>query len=275
MGLFLRWGNWAVAKLTETLFNTVYLSDVGCTFRVITRKGLDRLTPEFEGNGSSFGFEMMLHAARLRVPLPPGALAAVRVQILSTHDPQGARSCGLNELRLLADGQPLALDGAQIHASSQFPGHEAFHLLDNRAAPGQSPGYAAQVGLDDLAAARRRMAGLGRPLELAAVVYAHQLDPAIAPLLATGAGLADFRSATIAAVRGGLTVRDLELGLGRAGAEPGETVPTESGVLQALDGLLKANPEAADDARTAHCGHGVVGCQRQAAVAVLVHRRSQ
>ncbi|HOC51295.1 MAG TPA: twin-arginine translocation signal domain-containing protein [Verrucomicrobiota bacterium] len=122
--------------------------------------------------------------ARLRVPLPPGALAAVRVQILSTHDPQGARSCGLNELRLLADGQPLALDGAQIHASSQFPGHEAFHLLDNRAAPGQSPGYAAQVGLDDLAAARRRMAGLGRPLELAAVVYAHQLDPAIAPLLA-------------------------------------------------------------------------------------------
>ena len=37
MGFFLRWGNWAVAKLTETLFNTVYLSDVGCTFRVITR----------------------------------------------------------------------------------------------------------------------------------------------------------------------------------------------------------------------------------------------
>jgi len=69
MGFFLRWGNWAVAKLTEALFNTVYLSDVGCTFRVITRPGLERLTTEFEGNGSSFGFEMMLHAARLRVPL--------------------------------------------------------------------------------------------------------------------------------------------------------------------------------------------------------------
>ena len=69
MGLFLRWGNWAVAKLTEALFNTVYLSDVGCTFRVVTRSGLERLTPEFEGNGSSFGFEMMLHAARLRVSL--------------------------------------------------------------------------------------------------------------------------------------------------------------------------------------------------------------
>jgi len=69
MGFFLRWGNWAVAKLTEALFNTVYLSDVGCTFRVITRPGLERLTTEFEGNGSSFGFEMMLHAARLRVSL--------------------------------------------------------------------------------------------------------------------------------------------------------------------------------------------------------------
>ncbi len=69
MGVFLRWGNWAVAKFTEVLFNTVYLSDVGCTFRVITRAGIDRMTPEFRGNGSSFGFEMMLHAARLRVPL--------------------------------------------------------------------------------------------------------------------------------------------------------------------------------------------------------------
>ncbi|MDZ7591842.1 MAG: type VI secretion system ImpA family N-terminal domain-containing protein [Rubrivivax sp.] len=87
---------------------------------------------------------------------------------------------------------------------------------------------------------------------------------AIAPLLATGAGLADLRSATVAAVRGGLTVRDLELGLGRAGPEPGESVPTEPGVLQALDSLLKANPEAADDARTAHdCGLAIVAALEQ------------
>lgn len=69
MGLFLRWGNWAVAKLTEALYNTVYLSDVGCTFRVITRHGLETLSPHFRGTGSSFGYEMMLHAARLRLPL--------------------------------------------------------------------------------------------------------------------------------------------------------------------------------------------------------------
>lgn len=69
MGWFLRWGNWAVAKLTEVLYNTVYLSDVGCTFRVVRRDALDRLQPNFVGTGSAFGYEMMLLAARLRLPL--------------------------------------------------------------------------------------------------------------------------------------------------------------------------------------------------------------
>jgi glycosyltransferase involved in cell wall biosynthesis len=69
MGWFLRWGNWAVAKLTEVLYNTVYLSDVGCTFRVLSRQAVDSLSPEFRGHGSSFGFEMMLLAARRRLPL--------------------------------------------------------------------------------------------------------------------------------------------------------------------------------------------------------------
>lgn len=69
MGWFLRWGNWAVAKLTEVLFNTVYLSDVGCTFRVLTRSAVDDLEPHFRSNGSAFGFEMMLLAAERRLPL--------------------------------------------------------------------------------------------------------------------------------------------------------------------------------------------------------------
>ena len=69
MGWFLRWGNWAVAKLTEVLFNTVYLSDVGCTFRVLRRGAIDRISPHFRGNGSSFGYEMMLLAAQLRLSL--------------------------------------------------------------------------------------------------------------------------------------------------------------------------------------------------------------
>lgn len=69
MGWFLRWGNWAVAKLTEVLFNTVYLSDVGCTFRVLTRGAVDRMEPHFESDASAFGFEMMLLAAQHRIPL--------------------------------------------------------------------------------------------------------------------------------------------------------------------------------------------------------------
>ncbi len=38
MGWFLRWGNWGVAKSVEVLHNTTSLSDVGCTFRVMTRE---------------------------------------------------------------------------------------------------------------------------------------------------------------------------------------------------------------------------------------------
>lgn len=68
MGPFLKWGNWAVAKLTELLYNTTYLSDVGCTFRVLRRSAVDRITPDFRGLGSSFGFEMQLHVARHRLP---------------------------------------------------------------------------------------------------------------------------------------------------------------------------------------------------------------
>lgn len=67
MGFFLKWGNWAVAKLTEALFNTVYLSDVGCTFRVLRRSALDEIEPAFELDASAFGFEMMLLVARRRM----------------------------------------------------------------------------------------------------------------------------------------------------------------------------------------------------------------
>src|SRR6185312_4267882 len=37
MARFLRWGNWAVAKLIEALFNTSHLSDVGCTYKLLRR----------------------------------------------------------------------------------------------------------------------------------------------------------------------------------------------------------------------------------------------
>lgn len=60
MGLFLKWGNYAVAKLMEFLFNTINLTDVGCTVRCIKRKNLKEISPYFTVNGSFFGPEMMV-----------------------------------------------------------------------------------------------------------------------------------------------------------------------------------------------------------------------
>jgi glycosyltransferase involved in cell wall biosynthesis len=60
MNWFLRWGNWAVAKMVEVLFNTNHLSDVGCTYRLLTRRTLRRIREEFTVGGSHFGPELML-----------------------------------------------------------------------------------------------------------------------------------------------------------------------------------------------------------------------
>lgn len=60
MGTFLKWGNWAVAKLVEALFNTSHLSDVGCTYRLLTRETLEKVQPYFSVGGSHFGPELML-----------------------------------------------------------------------------------------------------------------------------------------------------------------------------------------------------------------------
>jgi glycosyltransferase involved in cell wall biosynthesis len=60
MGLWLRWGNWGVAKLMEFLFNSTNLTDVGCTMRLIRREALARMEGQFTVGGSAFGPEMML-----------------------------------------------------------------------------------------------------------------------------------------------------------------------------------------------------------------------
>jgi SAM-dependent methyltransferase len=60
MGPFLKWGNWAVSKLVEVLFNTSHLSDVGCTYRLLTRETLEKIQPRFSVGGSHFGPELML-----------------------------------------------------------------------------------------------------------------------------------------------------------------------------------------------------------------------
>jgi glycosyltransferase involved in cell wall biosynthesis len=60
MGYFLRFGNWAVAKMIEVLFNTVSLSDVGCTYRLVNRTGLELLLKECSTTANYFSPEMMI-----------------------------------------------------------------------------------------------------------------------------------------------------------------------------------------------------------------------
>lgn len=62
MGLFLRWGNWFVAKVIEVLFGTAYLSDVGCTMRVMHRHVVESELPRFRLTGSAFGLELLLRS---------------------------------------------------------------------------------------------------------------------------------------------------------------------------------------------------------------------
>ncbi|MBW4439360.1 MAG: glycosyltransferase family 2 protein [Pleurocapsa minor GSE-CHR-MK-17-07R] len=60
MGWFLKWGNWAVAKYMEFLFNSNSFTDVGCTMRLIGRPVLEAITPHFTIGDSYFGPEVMM-----------------------------------------------------------------------------------------------------------------------------------------------------------------------------------------------------------------------
>ncbi len=60
MGPLLKWGNWAVAKMVRVLFNSVHLSDVGCTYRLLTRTAVESVLPQLTIGGSQLGPELML-----------------------------------------------------------------------------------------------------------------------------------------------------------------------------------------------------------------------
>ena len=64
MGWFLKWGNYAVAKMIEFLFNTSHLSDVGCTYRLIKRPAYEKIKRKFVIGGMEFNPDMMLQVIR-------------------------------------------------------------------------------------------------------------------------------------------------------------------------------------------------------------------
>ena len=68
MGLFLKWGNWAVAKMAEFLFNATILTDCGCTLRLIARPAYEKLRPYFTREKNDFGLELTLLVIRHKVP---------------------------------------------------------------------------------------------------------------------------------------------------------------------------------------------------------------
>lgn len=131
MGFLLKWGNWAVAKYVEVLFNTSHLSDVGCTYRAITRPALERISDQFKVGGSHFGPELMLtiitSGARV-VEVPVNYLPRVGVSSV-TGDLMKAVKLGLqmivfiSRFRLRSIGQRArtparTLDGAKSDSNT-------------------------------------------------------------------------------------------------------------------------------------------------------------
>ncbi len=103
MGHLLRWGNYVVAKLMEFLFNSISLTDVGCTLRLVNRSALEVMQPGFRIGGSAFGPEMMLlsliHGLRI-IQVPVNYLPRVG-QSSVTGDPVKAVFLGLWMISLI------------------------------------------------------------------------------------------------------------------------------------------------------------------------------
>ena len=103
MGAFLKWGNWAVAKMVEFLFNTSHLSDIGCTYRLLTRDTADFLAANMKVGTSHAGPEMLmllLASGHRFVEVPVNYLPRVGTSSV-TGDLGTAFFLGLRMIRLI------------------------------------------------------------------------------------------------------------------------------------------------------------------------------
>lgn len=103
MDWYLRWGNWAVAKLMEVSFNTTHLSDVGCTYRLFSRPLARRLAEEMRIGGSHAGPELMLRTisgANRFIEVPVNYLPRVGYSSVTGH-PVKAIVLGLRMIVLI------------------------------------------------------------------------------------------------------------------------------------------------------------------------------
>ena len=103
MAGFLRWGNWAVAKMIEVLFNTSHLSDMGCTYKLLRKQTARHVAEHMQIGGSHAGAEVMLltilSGARF-VEVPVNYLPRVGVSSV-TGRPAAAIAVGLRMIQLV------------------------------------------------------------------------------------------------------------------------------------------------------------------------------
>jgi len=103
MGWFLRWGNWAVAKMQQVLFNTPSLSDCGCTMRLIHRSALLRFLDRLTVGASHFLPEMVILAHRSGASMieVPVSYRPRRGTSKITGDLKGTIEVGINMMALI------------------------------------------------------------------------------------------------------------------------------------------------------------------------------
>lgn len=103
MAPLLRWGNWAVAKLIEALYNTSHLSDVGCTYRLLRADTARKIAQAMTIGGNHAGVEIMLltilSGARF-VEVPVNYLPRVGTSSVTGH-PIKALQVGLRMIDLV------------------------------------------------------------------------------------------------------------------------------------------------------------------------------
>jgi glycosyltransferase involved in cell wall biosynthesis len=103
MEWLLRWGNWAVAKFVEVLFNTSHLSDMGCTYRLFHREAARRVAENMTIGGSHAGAEILLltvTSGTRFVEVPVNYLPRVGVSSV-TGEPLKALTVGLQMILLI------------------------------------------------------------------------------------------------------------------------------------------------------------------------------
>jgi len=67
MGFLMKWANWFVAKIIEFLFDTVQLTDVGCTYRLIKRDAYEKIKNKFVITKNEFNLDMGLQIIRNKI----------------------------------------------------------------------------------------------------------------------------------------------------------------------------------------------------------------